>query len=282
MGDTLEMYRNDEGKFTLKLEYPENLIAFEYKKNGWEEKEDAVKAQENLRVWRQTNDPTQRVTCINDGGRKRGDKKDVATEVVGNCGVENFENLFPTEWVPLAGKWGGLEYNGGGGAFFEGSSKRRYGDSSNGINAGHNWSVGSTQRWGPLAGDSKAVLITEMYACNQDAEKDEEELPIEEEEDDMDTDEMPGTDEEEEEEDDDEWQLVFRQTAPLTYSRKNDWANALSMNENNDHELNYSILGKLESFRDATKGTFLFKLKYPRRFGKYLGTNNESRRSGQV
>jgi len=35
------------------------------------------------------------------------------------------------------------------------------------------------------------------------------------------------------------------------------------MNEDNEHDLMYSILGRLESFRDSTNGKFRFKLRYP-------------------
>merc|ERR1712098_121220 len=152
-----------------KLEYPQDPIAWGRFHNGTENPERG-KRQENLRVWRQTNDPTQRATCINDGKRKRGAMKGVKKTVIGNCCSENFENPFPTQWIPLANKWGGLEYQGSELAFMDGSSYRRFGNSDVGSGRGGPWTIGSAQKQGPMAGDRFSVKVVEMYACNHNGD----------------------------------------------------------------------------------------------------------------
>lgn len=281
--NTLESFRgrgdddDDTMAFTLKLEYPNDPYAFAYRKNG--DAFQKAKYQENLRVWRQTNDPTAVATCINDGGRARGEGKGVDTMVEGLCGVDDFENLFPTEWVPLAGKWGGLEYNGGGRAFISGESYRRFGLSSVGTGGAH-WSVGSAQRDGPLAGDDNGVEVVELYACKKITDEAENEANTnngdngEEGSNNGNNDGSDGNSSEAT--DGGSWQLVFRQTAPFTFSRNGGWANALSLNAHDNTWPNFSTLDSLESFRSDDTGAFRFKLRYPT-IGKenvWVQTNN--------
>ena len=195
--DSLEGYRNArDNKFTLKLSYPQDPTVFDEFHNGTAT-EGKVKYQESLRIFRQVNNPVgrtdapfefasapeQRWKCMNDGSHGKGDKKNVERLVVGGCGTEDprqhgsktFENLFPTEWVPLVGKWHGLEYNGGGhGSFISGRTYRRYGAADYGIKGG-SWAVGSNQKQGPHGGDDDAVKVVELHACrfaNSEEEED--------------------------------------------------------------------------------------------------------------
>ena len=60
----------------------------------------------------------------------------------------------------------------------------------------------------------------------------------------------------------DDWTLVFRQTAPFTFSDDEEWSNARMLNAGDARADNYSILGQLEQFRCAD-GLFSFMLRYP-------------------
>ena len=184
--DTLEGYRNAaDNKFTLKLSYPQDPTIFDETHNG-DATESKVKYQRSLRVFRQVNNPVgrrsapyefaaapeQRWKCMNDASRQKGDRKHKERLVVGGCGTEEpgrrrektFENLFPTEWVPRAGKWRGLEYNGGNLLFIGGHTYRRFGAASYGDNGG-SWAVGSNQKYGIMGGDGDAVKAVELHAC---------------------------------------------------------------------------------------------------------------------
>lgn len=59
-----------------------------------------------------------------------------------------------------------------------------------------------------------------------------------------------------------DWTLVFRQTAPFTFSADNDWANVRMLNSGDPTADNFSILGELETFR-CEDGLFSLMLRYP-------------------
>jgi len=61
------------------------------------------------------------------------------------------------------------------------------------------------------------------------------------------------------------WKVVFRQTLPFLFSSDNDWAQAKSLNENDETSPTYSILGRLDEF-SSPSGTLTLKLAYPQDF----------------
>lgn len=62
------------------------------------------------------------------------------------------------------------------------------------------------------------------------------------------------------------WVLVFRQTFPFVFSSDDAWAQARSVNTDDDSQPNYSILNSLEKFRSSNDQKLKFMLKYPQNF----------------